>query len=564
MKEWIRNHVINVKDYGAVGDGETDDSEALLAAKDALPLEYGVLYFPPGIYLHGDGIVDDTSDPNWDGVYRHTGNGFRSGYSVNHYAQFLDEKYIENGQQKDAVSKPAKNGGLSAKLNGVSINNKNLGRAIILNFTGYKNLTIFGNSAEIRSNDNNGDCNNNAIFQFNQCENLTIKNLILDGRRQQRGVWLGDTSGYSRRGNLGIRYCTNVKIENIESKNSAMDGLVLGHAYSNINGQASTSFPSKDIFVSNCKFLSNHRQGISIVGAQNVVIENCILGDTGTSNLYPTDGSHPYRGTNPKDGIDIQANSNSAAYINKNVIIRHCEFYNNKGIYSIQEIGKCENITVDSCIFRDKGLQIGSGQNQFTKISNVFNNVFYITDLASRPALFIKTGGKVQNNMIFYNSYGSYYNAPSTTTSNMQYAIYSTNVTNEPLIIQNNIIKCNVDDLKNSVAKNVGLCITNPYAIFRNNVFINPLWGGGDRNPVKFPSYLSVENNLFIEPTRGDLVTDILPSNYNWTYTLLDSEIIKNNSWKIVTGSVEIIEEEQAILDQDYSDQEDQETFRDN
>ncbi|HEX5260722.1 MAG TPA: right-handed parallel beta-helix repeat-containing protein [Gaiellales bacterium] len=43
--------LFDVKDYGAVGDGMTDDSAALQAAYSALPDSGGALYFPPGNYL---------------------------------------------------------------------------------------------------------------------------------------------------------------------------------------------------------------------------------------------------------------------------------------------------------------------------------------------------------------------------------------------------------------------------------------------------------------------------------------------------------------------------------
>lgn len=42
--------VFNVKAYGAVGDGVTDDSAALTAAYNALPSTGGVIFFPAGIY----------------------------------------------------------------------------------------------------------------------------------------------------------------------------------------------------------------------------------------------------------------------------------------------------------------------------------------------------------------------------------------------------------------------------------------------------------------------------------------------------------------------------------
>ena len=42
---------INVKDHGASGDGSTNDTNAVVAALQALPAAGGVVYFPPGKYL---------------------------------------------------------------------------------------------------------------------------------------------------------------------------------------------------------------------------------------------------------------------------------------------------------------------------------------------------------------------------------------------------------------------------------------------------------------------------------------------------------------------------------
>ena len=42
---------VNIKDFGAVGDGVTDNLVAIQAAHDALPATGGTIYFPPGTYL---------------------------------------------------------------------------------------------------------------------------------------------------------------------------------------------------------------------------------------------------------------------------------------------------------------------------------------------------------------------------------------------------------------------------------------------------------------------------------------------------------------------------------
>ncbi|MGH7451063.1 MAG: glycosyl hydrolase family 28-related protein, partial [bacterium] len=42
--------MLNVKDFGAKGDGIADDTTAIQAAIDALPNDGGVVFFPSGIY----------------------------------------------------------------------------------------------------------------------------------------------------------------------------------------------------------------------------------------------------------------------------------------------------------------------------------------------------------------------------------------------------------------------------------------------------------------------------------------------------------------------------------
>lgn len=49
--------VINVKEYGATGDGATDDATAIQAALDAAAPGTKVVYFPKGQYLIGTGLV---------------------------------------------------------------------------------------------------------------------------------------------------------------------------------------------------------------------------------------------------------------------------------------------------------------------------------------------------------------------------------------------------------------------------------------------------------------------------------------------------------------------------
>ncbi len=50
-------HVVNVKDYGATGNGSTDDAAAIQSAVAAVTGTGGTVYFPPGTYKVGTSIV---------------------------------------------------------------------------------------------------------------------------------------------------------------------------------------------------------------------------------------------------------------------------------------------------------------------------------------------------------------------------------------------------------------------------------------------------------------------------------------------------------------------------
>ena len=49
---WVSgtNHYVNVKDYGAIGNGNADDTNAVIDAVNALPASGGIVYFPPSKY----------------------------------------------------------------------------------------------------------------------------------------------------------------------------------------------------------------------------------------------------------------------------------------------------------------------------------------------------------------------------------------------------------------------------------------------------------------------------------------------------------------------------------
>lgn len=65
----LRKPVVDVRDYGAVGDGTNDDTTAIDNAQLALPSSGGIVYFPPGTYkLTGNGLLLKKSNVIYKGA----------------------------------------------------------------------------------------------------------------------------------------------------------------------------------------------------------------------------------------------------------------------------------------------------------------------------------------------------------------------------------------------------------------------------------------------------------------------------------------------------------------
>lgn len=54
---WSESEYVDVREYGAVGDGATDDTVAIQAAMDAVGVNGGQILVPPGTYLISDSLI---------------------------------------------------------------------------------------------------------------------------------------------------------------------------------------------------------------------------------------------------------------------------------------------------------------------------------------------------------------------------------------------------------------------------------------------------------------------------------------------------------------------------
>jgi hypothetical protein len=99
---------------------------------------------------------------------------------------------------------------------------------------------------------------------------------------------------------LNLRSASNMQISDLILRESGGDGIYLG--------VESGAIPNKNITIRNVVCDSNYRQGISVICAENLLIEDCQLINTG--------------GTAPMAGIDFEPNHASERLVN--CVMRNC------------------------------------------------------------------------------------------------------------------------------------------------------------------------------------------------------------------------------------------------
>ncbi|MCX7887828.1 MAG: right-handed parallel beta-helix repeat-containing protein [Verrucomicrobiae bacterium] len=106
---------------------------------------------------------------------------------------------------------------------------------------------------------------------------------------------------------LCFKSCANVRVLGLTLADSGGDGIYLGVAQRGV--------PCSDVLIKDVVCDNNYRQGISVISARNLLIENCVLKNTG--------------GTAPMAGIDFEPNHPTEELVN--CIMRNCVSENNRG-----------------------------------------------------------------------------------------------------------------------------------------------------------------------------------------------------------------------------------------
>lgn len=297
------SEVLNVKWFGAKGDGITDDSTAIRNAISKMPLNKGKLYFPPGLYIHGNGTNPSYPLP---------------------YSGSVD-----------------------------------IGTDISLYFENYTNFEILGYGAKIKSNPNNSCIKRNRIFHFRKCNDGFIKGLEVDGSIVDREPSGGDPSGFNSQNNFLFDTCKRIKITDVVSNNSVMDGFTI------TSERLFEGFDdwSEDIIFENCVANYSYRQGMSVINAKRTKVINSEFSYTGT--IF---------GASPMAGIDFEEGFNSAFGRGQiNSLVSGCKFIDNVGTGVSLHYGTSES-TIENSYFKNNDIFIPNDTTGLTVNNTIINN----------------------------------------------------------------------------------------------------------------------------------------------------------------------------------------------
>ncbi|MDZ4858855.1 MAG: right-handed parallel beta-helix repeat-containing protein [Candidatus Hydrogenedentes bacterium] len=146
-----------------------------------------------------------------------------------------------------------------------------------------------------------------SLFRAQDASNISVRGYGATLRMRKRDYQQPPYEKAEWRMGLTFSGCTNVRVEGLRIESTGGDGIYIG--------TTGTQEYCKDVVIREVTCFDNHRQGISVIGAENLLIENSVFANTW--------------GTAPGAGIDLEPDSPAQRLVN--IVVRNCTFENNEG-----------------------------------------------------------------------------------------------------------------------------------------------------------------------------------------------------------------------------------------
>jgi hypothetical protein len=158
---------------------------------------------------------------------------------------------------------------------------------------------------------------------------------------------------------LSIRSCENVRVFGLTLASSGGDGIYLGVAKRGV--------PNSKIHIKDVVCVDNYRQGISVISAENVLMENVVMRDTS--------------GTPPMAGIDFEPNDPTEVL--SNIVMRNCVVQNNSGdgfafyLHNLNSASRPISIRLEGCrsIGNRRSVSVSVGNSKEKTVNGVIEFV---------------------------------------------------------------------------------------------------------------------------------------------------------------------------------------------
>lgn len=297
--DWVvTGPTINIKDLGAVGDGETNDSAAFRAAADQIETAgSGKLIIPAGIYVVGQQI------------------------HIPHQFPYYQNQEIFTIEGVSGVIIEGEPGAILRVASGLRFGSfhPEFGSPF---YSPTMPFTDFNYYAEV-----------GHLFEIQNSENVIIRDLELDGNSDALilGGEFGDTGWQLSAVGIFSFRSSNVLMERIHSHHHGLDGIMIGYS-----GQTEDDPPTPHVLKNLiCEF--NSRQGLSWVGGRGLTAIECSFNHTGRGAFISSPGA----------GVDIEAEE----AVNRGGRFVDCEFINNGGAGLVIDSGDSKSCCFEGCTF---------------------------------------------------------------------------------------------------------------------------------------------------------------------------------------------------------------------
>lgn len=288
--------IFNVRDFGAVGDGITDDTDAIRNAVAAVNLVgSGTLFFPPGDYYIAQYRI--TGGPDANGVENFTFTNC-NGLVISGY-------------------------GATINLNG------SFNRSADSGTTSYENTIV--------------------PFYMVGCTNFVIQGLEIDGNVEDTTKGASVIEGPCW--GIATSNCQRYVLKDLNVHSLASDAIILG-----IDQLAA----DQQFSISNVKAWGNARNALSIIQARGGLITDSEFSSAGLTNASGTGiGGYGYHAPRIGIDVEPDADTPTVDVKTGDLIFLRCKLYNNQGLQFQAITTAIQNVMLSGCAV-DVGTSTGT------------------------------------------------------------------------------------------------------------------------------------------------------------------------------------------------------------